>query len=333
MEVMTASASLPLEPGAPLVSEREREQLLNAFLQKNGLEDEECLPLPSDASGRQYSWFSHALLMDAPPPHEDTKAFEHIARLLLEVGLSTPKIYAADHLNGFLLLEDFGDLTYRHALEEGISEALLYEEAINALVHLHKEMRRNTTGLPSYDRTLFLDRASLFTMWYDLPFSVQAKADFLGLWEEAFQNQPPVPQRLILRDVMIDNLFWLPKREGFRRCGFIDHQDARWGPVSYDLVSLLQDARRDVSGALAREMIRIYLKAFPRLSREDFMASYALWGAQRNTRILGVFSRLARRDGKDNYLQYIPRVWKYLEQNLAHPSLAALRKWFEQMCL
>jgi aminoglycoside/choline kinase family phosphotransferase len=327
MEVIPMSVSLSLEP--PKI--REREDLLDQFLEKHGLEEDELLPLAGDASQRRYFLLSHALIMDAAPPHEDTKTFENITQLLQEAGLTVPKIYAADHKNGFMLLEDFGDLTYRKALQDNYEESLIYKETINSLAHLHKKMKKNNADLPFYDLDLFLDRASLFTQWSDLPLSQGAKDDFKGLWTEAFQNQPAVPQRLMLRDVMVDNLFWLPHEEGHNRCGFIDYQDARWGPVTYDLVSLLEDARRDVAPDFAQSMLTVYFSHFPKLSREDFMASYCLWGAQRSTRILGVFSRLAKRDGKPKYLEHVPRVWAYLERDLQHPSLADLKDWFEKV--
>lgn len=323
------SALLPLKSEVIVSSEeQERESSLQQFLEKHGLEEEELLPLPADASKRRYFLLSHTLIMDAAPPHEDTKAFENITNLLQEAGLTVPKIYAADHKNGFMLLEDFGDLTYRKALEDGHDELLIYKEVINALAHLHEKVKKNTTKLPSYSLDLFLDRASLFIQWSDLPLSQGTKEDFIGLWTEAFKNQPAVPQSIMMRDVMVDNLFWLPKKEGHKRSGFIDYQDARWGPVTYDLVSLLEDARRDVAPDLAQSLLKVYFARFPKLSPEDFMGSYCLWGAQRSTRILGVFSRLAKRDGKPKYLEHVPRVWAYLERDLQHPSLRGLKRWF-----
>ncbi|EKE09081.1 MAG: hypothetical protein ACD_16C00213G0004 [uncultured bacterium] len=331
MESRTASASLPSGEKTINSSKADRDYLLDSFLAKLGLKNEKLLQLPKDASRRRYFLLSYALIMDAEPLHEDTKAFENVTILLEKAGLTVPKIYAADHKNGFLLIENFGDLTYRKALEGDHGESLMYEEAINALAHLHKVMKKNTNDLSTYDGELFIDRASLFTQWYDVPFSQQAKDDFHGLWREAYKNQPEVPHRLMLRDVMMDNLFWLPKRKGHQRCGFIDYQDAHWGPVTYDLVSLLEDARREISPAFANDMIKFYFTHFPKLSQEDFMASYYLWGAQRSTRILGVFSRLAKRDGKAQYLEHLPRIWTYLERDLEHSSLAALKTWFRKV--
>jgi aminoglycoside/choline kinase family phosphotransferase len=185
-----------------------------------------------------------------------------------------------------------------------------------------------TTKIPTYTQELFIKNASLFLDWSEIPFSESAQEEFKGLWKEAYLHQPQLPHTLTLRDVMVDNLLWLSDREGFQRCGFIDFQDGSWGPITYDLVALLEDARRDISPSFAREMLEIHFAAFPTLSRDDFWASYYLWGAQRTTRILGVFFRLAKRDGKVHYLTHVPRLWKTLKRDLEHSSLHAIGDWF-----
>ncbi len=323
------NVSSALQVGKTASFEEERVALRNTFLKREGLEREILIPLPVDASKRRYFRLSKALLMDAPPPHEKTAPFQFIAELLDKCGLSVPRIYASDHTQGFLLIEDLGKLPYRKAIQEGISEKLLYGETLKALIHLHQQMLENKSGLPSYDLELFLSKACLFIDWYDLPLPNEAKSSFRDVWKAAYQNQPCVPQSFQLKDVMVDNLLWLPSRQGFNRCGFIDFQDGLWGPISYDLVSLLEDARRDISPGFAKEMLEIYFNTFPDLSREDFWASYSLWGAQRSTRILGVFSRLAKRDGNPQYLKHFPRLWTYLGRDLQHPSLKPVRQWFD----
>lgn len=321
--MLKTKESLPFEDGT-------RETLRYNFLKKEGLEKERLIPLPMDASARRYFRLSSALLMDAPPPHENTTQFDYIAQILKGVGLSVPHIYAADHTHGFLLIEDFGDLPYRQAIQQGVCEKLLYSEAVSALGGLHSSLSTiEDAAIPAYTLDLFLKNACLFLEWTDFSFSDTAKDDFKNLWEEAYLNQPSLPHTLVLRDVMVDNLFWLPTRQGVKRCGFIDFQDATWGPLTYDLVSLLEDARRDITPSFAADMLEMYLQNFPELSRDDFFASYALWGAQRTTRILGVFSRLAKRDGKPHYLAHMPRLWKIIERDLQHPSLRGLRTWFE----
>lgn len=271
--------------------------------------------------------------MDAPPPHENTLSFQIMADLLREGGLNVPHIYASDHEQGFLLIEDFGELTFRKALERGFPETMLYEEVIKSLVHLHQNVLENTAPLPLYDLELFLKEVEIFLEWYDLALSSQAKEDFRDLWTEAYHHQPLLPHSLVLRDVLVDNLLWVSSETGFRRCGFIDFQDGVWGPISYDLVSLLEDARRDISPAFGKEMLEVYYHAFPNLNRDDFWASYNLWGAQRSTKVLGIFSRLAKRDGKPQYLIHLPRVRATLERDLSHPSLGALQKWFQEVGL
>lgn len=273
------------------------------------------------------------LLMDAPPPHESTHNFQTMADLLRAVGLSVPQIYGADHEHGFLLVEDFGELTYRKALQMGYSEPLLYEEVMKALIHLHQHALENKSNLPLYSLDLFLKEAEIFLEWYDLDISPQAQEDFKGLWTHAYEHQPPIPQSIILRDVLADNLMWLPDRKNFERCGFLDFQDGVWGPVTYDLVSLLEDARRDISLQFGKQMVAIYFQAFPHLDPENFWASYHLWGAQRCTKILGIFSRLAKRDGKTHYLTHLPRVKMILERDLAHPTLRAVQLWYKRVKL
>jgi len=324
------SVSSALQVGKIVSFEDERALLRKAFLKAEGLEKECLIPLPVDASRRRYFRLPQGLLMDAPPPHEDTARFQFLAEVLREAGLTVPTIHAADHDQGFMLIEDFGDSSYRKALQDGIPETLLYQETINSLIHLHKQISTNCMALPVYDLEYFLDGVGIFLEWYDFPFTDEAKLSFKAVWEEAYKKQPPIPSGLILRDVMVDNLMWLPERSGFNRCGFIDFQDGLWGPISYDLVSLLEDARRDIAPQLAQEMIQIYFKRFPDLPQEDFWASYYLMGAQRSTRILGVFSRLARRDGKPSYLAHLPRLWKTLMRDLDYPSLRSLRAWFQQ---
>lgn len=321
------SVSLALQVG----NTDERADLRHAFLKREGFGNDALIPLPCDASKRRYFRLSNCLLMDAPPPEESTRRFHVMADLLQATGLSVPTIFAADHDSGFLLIEDFGALSYRTALEKGLSEEELYGETVKAIAHLHTTLIHNDMDLSSYGLDLFLDRASLFLEWYDHPFSNEEKHEFRELWRDAYQKQPQLPQSLMMRDVMIDNLLWLPTRSGMNRCGFIDFQDGLWGPVTYDLVSLLEDARRDVTPRFAQQMIDLYFKSAPPFSRDDFWRSYSLWGAQRSTRILGVFSRLAKRDGKSNYLTHLSRVWTYLKRDLEDPALKALKTWFKQV--
>ncbi len=326
---MNESSALPVGKISPF--EEDRVHLRHQFLKLHGLETQTFTALPSDASFRRYFRCSKGIIMDAPPPEENTRAFHQVAEILDKAGLSVPIIFATDHENGFMWLEDLGILSYRKAMAEGISEKVLYTETVQALAHLHRQITVNSKGIPAYDLGLFLEKASLFIDWVEFPFSEQDKVTFMDLWKEAYKHQPQLPKSLLLRDVMVDNLIWLPSRQGYKRSGFLDFQDAHWGPVSYDLVSLLEDARRDISPGFAKEMVKIYFSHFPEIAQDDFWASYSLWGAQRTTRILGVFYRLAKRDGKQQYLSHLPRLWDILRRDLEHPQLAELNHWFQMV--
>lgn len=316
----------------------DREALIAEFLAAAGWGNAERGVLADDASFRRYDRLvrdgEQAVLMDAPPPMEDVRPFIHIDRLLREMGLSAPEILVEDAEAGLLVLEDLGDNTYTRVLADGGDEAALYELALDLLVELHRRFEGNG-ALPPYDDEAFLTEATLLTDWYmpaltGMETPAAQRAEYCGLWLAALAEARRMPSTLVLRDYHVDNMIWLPERPGAAACGLLDFQDARLGPVTYDLVSLLEDARRDVPPALAAKLLDRYLDAFPDLDREAFAASYAIMGAQRSAKILGIFTRLDRRDGKPGYLTHIPRVWRWLEGDLAHPALADLRAWFER---
>jgi aminoglycoside/choline kinase family phosphotransferase len=296
--------------------------------------------LPGDASFRRYVRLSQgprtAMLMDAPPGREDVRPYVAIARLLQRLGFSAPDILAEDAANGLLLIEDFGDDTYTRLLERGADEAALYRLAVDLLIRLHRRFApEDGRGVPPYDDQRLSNEAALLTDWF-LPAATgaatppAAREEYLALWREPFAQARRAPETLVLRDYHIDNLMLIKERTDVASCGVLDFQDAVIGPASYDLVSLLEDARRDVPPALSAEMYARYLQAFPALSRDAFARSYAILGAQRSAKILGIFTRLCVRDGKPVYLKHIPRVWRLLEGDLAHPALAALRAWFDR---
>ncbi len=157
-----------------------------------------------------------------------------------------------------------------------------------------------------------------------------ARAEYLEIWRRLLDHAHQTPPVLVLRDYHVDNLMLLEDRDGLAACGLLDFQDAVAGPRAYDLVSLLEDARRDIPPALVSDMKARYLAAFPGLDREIFEASYAVLGAQRHAKVIGIFTRLCRRDGKPDYLQHIPRLWRLLENGLEHPALGPMRDWFDR---
>ena len=276
--------------------------------------------------------------MDDAPPGHSLGAFVRIARLLRGMGYSAPGVLAADEEQGFALLEDFGDDSFSALLGGAAGatiERTLYAAATDLLIDLRR--RPVPSGLRRYDADWMLDDAMLFleSVTADAPHADMA-AEFEAAWRGPLEQAAAGPQALCLRDFHAGNLMWLPARgeggAGRGRVGLLDFQDARAGPAAYDLVSLLQDARRDLGSGLEAAMIARYLQASPGLDEPAFRAAYAILGAQRAVRITGVFHRLARRDGKPAYLDHLPRVWGHLERNLAHPALAHARAWIERRC-
>jgi N-acetylmuramate 1-kinase len=318
----------------------DRSAIIDRFLAAHGWSGAERRPLPGDASFRHYVRLHRnggsAMLMDAPPPKEDVRPFLRVARLLHRLGFSAPAILAADEAAGLLLLEDFGDETYTRALAAGGDETTLYTLATDLLIVLQKGFTPPMgADIPPYDDDRLLAEAALLVDWYlpairGEPTPPALRAEYLDRWRDTFATARAVGDTLVLRDYHVDNLMLLHDRKDVAACGLLDFQDAVIGPVSYDLVSLLEDARRDVPGDLGARMIARYLDAFPSLDRDAFLASYAVMGAQRSAKIIGIFTRLDRRDGKPIYLKHIPRVWRWLEGDLGHPALIDLRGWLDR---
>jgi aminoglycoside/choline kinase family phosphotransferase len=318
----------------------ERAHLIDEFLARHDWAGAGRQALPGDASFRRYHRVSHpshgpAMLMDAPPPQEDVRPFLSLARHLLDLGLSAPKIFAADEERGFLLLEDFGDDTYTRLLAKGANERELYELAVDVLIKLHGHAKAVPTGLPPYDAERLLTEASLLTDWYMPEILGQAppeaaRAAYIAIWKNLLPLAYAAPHSLVLRDYHVDNLMRLAGRQGVAACGLLDFQDAVAGPVTYDLMSLLEDARRDIDPGLIAAMRSRYLAAFPDLDQKSFAASFAVLAAQRHCKVIGIFTRLMRRDGKPVYLSHIPRLWRLLENSLAHPALEPLAVWLDE---
>jgi aminoglycoside/choline kinase family phosphotransferase len=293
--------------------------------------------LTGDASFRRYYRLAEngrrAILMDAPPPQEDIRPYVGVATILRGLGLSAPQIYAEDCDNGFLLIEDFGDDTYTRLLARGADETALYSLAIDTLIELQRAVAADRPPeLPPYDEGRLLTEAALLVDWYAPSvlggaLSAAAREDFLARWREVLPRAALHAPTLVLRDYHVDNLMLLPGRPAVRGCGLLDFQDAVCGPPSYDLVSLLEDARRDVPPALRAAMTERYLAGFPGLDREAFRRSAAILAAQRNCKIIGIFTRLWRRDGKPGYLAHIPRVWRLIEDELHEPALSPIADW------
>ncbi|RAI38175.1 tRNA (adenosine(37)-N6)-threonylcarbamoyltransferase complex ATPase subunit type 1 TsaE [Rhodoplanes elegans] len=339
---------------------------LRRFLEKAGVADARRERLAGDASARSYERVQLAdrtiLLMNAPrrpdgPPirngrsysaiahlSEDVKAFVAVADALRTLGFSAPEVYAADLAEGFVLVEELGDETGVAGDPPAPIEER-YRAAVDLLVALHGHMLlpaelpvtpQLTYRLPDYDLDAFLIEIELLLDWY-LPRltavpSTPARSAFLSFWRDALKPVLAQPSTWVLRDFHSPNLIWLPERSGIARVGVIDFQDAVMGPAAYDLASLLQDARVTVPEELEIELLGRYAKARranePAFDVGQFAQIYATVAAQRATKILGIFARLEKRDGKPQYLRHMPRVMTYLQRALAHPSLAPLKAWY-----
>jgi tRNA threonylcarbamoyl adenosine modification protein YjeE len=344
------------------------ERLVQArrFLAEAGFGEAQRERMVGDASSRSYERLTLAgrqvILMNSPrradgPPVKDGKPYSVIAHLAEDItpfvaiaralhgkGFSAPTIYAADLADGFIVLEDLG----AHAVVAGDPPAPIrpcYEAAVHVLIALHKQILPEQVQvsphvsyrLPPYDMDAFMIEVELLLEWY-LPYRNaalpdDARARYGALWREVLRPATQAHETWVLRDFHSPNLLWLPDRRGIACVGLLDFQDALIGPAAYDLASLLQDARVDVPEAWEIELLGTYTRARKiddaNFDIPLFAQLYATMAAQRASKILGIFARLDRRDGKPQYLRHLPRVWAYLERALAHPALAELAAWYK----
>ncbi len=300
------------------------------FLAQIGWAGAEILPLAGDASFRRYFRVvapgRQAVLMDAPPPHEDPRPFLSVAGWLRDHGFSAPEILGTDLDHGLVLLEDFGDARMREVVDAAPeSEHRIYGDVVTLLADLH---RKPAADLRPYAREELHREAGLFVEWYCPAVELAVDVDgYRAAFDGAFAQISDAAAVTVLRDYHAENIMLIDGAEGQKGLGLLDFQDALAGHPAYDLVSLLQDARRDVAPELEAEMRAHYAAIAPEFA--DFDTAYAVLGAQRNAKILGIFTRLWKRDGKPRYLSFLPRVWAYLERDLEHPALAGVKTWFD----
>jgi N-acetylmuramate 1-kinase len=345
------------------------------FLARSGWGEASVTPLPGDASTRRYARLAladrKAMLMDQPQGAEGAVAppgaseemrralgYNAVARLagadcarfvaasdwLRGHGLAAPDIYAADHANGFVILEDLGDALFAEVLADGGDEEKLYKAAVEVLAKLHATdapaALSSDKPLFDYDQTAQVAETDLLIEWF-LPLALGRQATteevtgHRALWRAALAGIATDRRVFVHRDYHAENLLWLPEREGVAKVGLIDFQDAVAGSLAYDLISLTEDARRDVSPETAEAATAHYLEAMRAqgtpLDEAQFRREMAVMAAQRNAKIVGIFARLYKRDGRARYLAFLPRVWGYLERDLAHLALADLRAWYDRL--
>lgn len=307
-----------------------------AFLAAHGFGAAERVPLPADASFRRYERLIGgpvpALLMLCPPGREPIAPFLRIGAHLRGFGLSAPEVYFADETVGLALIEDLGEDTFTALLARGEDEAGLYVLAAEALAHLHRHAA--PAGLPTWDVEAMATAAAatLLDWWWPAAFGMPPDERVRAGFTEAaratlapFADDPPV---LVHRDFHVDNLLRLD-RAGAAACGLLDFQDAGSGHPAYDVMSLLEDARRDIDPAVRRAALAHYLDAAHVADRARFLGAFAAHGALRHARVAALWTRLARRDNKRHYLRHAPRTWRLLDRALAHPACAPLAAWFD----
>ncbi len=299
-----------------------------AFLDANGWAGARIEPLAGDASFRRYfrvaKGEARAVLMDVPPSQIDARPFLAMAGWLTERGFVAPRVHAADLDAGLVLIEDFGDDRMREAIDARPAETMpLYEAAVDLLVRL----RAHSAGpLPPYDLAFLHREAALFVEWYCPAVGLRVDGDgYRAAWDAVLAHGVADQPVTVLRDYHAENLMLVGAD---RTLGLLDFQDALAGHPAYDLMSLLQDARREVDPGVEQAMLARYQAATG--EGDAFMRAYYVLGAQRNAKILGLFARLWRRDDKPRYTALCPRVWAYLERDLGQPVLAPVAAWFDE---
>ena len=313
-----------------ILNNRARE-FLNSTVWSNAA----CEPLTGDASARKYFRLQKdkqsAVLMDASSVLESVAPFIQISQHLHQLGFSVPAILARDEGKGLLLLEDFGDATFARLLDNPCEPEKLYTLATDVLIALHRHPQAIPKGLRTYHPEKMLEDIGLFLEWRTPTISETGRKEFKTVWREVLPVAHQVPASLLLRDYHVANLMLLPEREGVRQAGLLDFQDAYQGPITYDLVSLLEDARRDVPDNLREKMVARYLARSPALDRKAFETSLAILAALRHTRVLAIFEKLSRHEGKHEYKKlHSPRVERLLQRALRHSMLAGVKQWMER---
>ncbi len=319
-----------------------REALINTFLEGSPWQLAQRRPLNQDASFRRY-WRLElngqtAMLMDAPPPEKPVSEFADIARFLRSKGLHAPAIYSMDVSQGLMLIEDFGSDTFTRILAaEPSQENALYDLAIDTLIDLHRIGVFAGLSIDEYDISTLIGEAQLLTEWFfpamtGQPASTSQKDRYSAAWQESFAKLTPHPHTLVLRDYHVDNLMRVERAEQPALCGLLDFQDALMGSSAYDLMSLIEDARRDIPDALRDRCLQRYFAAMAK--QKDFPSQKALtpWlnvlAAQRHAKVLGIFVRLYKRDNKAIYLEHLPRVLALYTSALARePALQPVQQW------
>jgi N-acetylmuramate 1-kinase len=297
--------------------------------------------LPNDASFRVYERITTPkqsfILMDSSLEMKSVESFIKVGKFLNKNNYSSPKIIAEDKKAGFILLEDLGNTTYTKKLQESTdiqTEYNLYKNAVDVLISLHQLQKK--IDLVEYSKELLMGEALLLVDYYmkilhDHDLSKDLRDEYIAAWGKVFDCIYYKNSCLVLRDYHVDNLMCLDDRTGMQNVGLLDFQDAVIGSYAYDLVSLFEDARRDVSQDVVSQITAYYLNNMPMIDNKKLLADYAIFGVQRSCKIIGIFARKAIRDNDNRYLKHLPRTWLYVKNNINNPLLEPIKNWFSKV--
>ena len=312
-----------------------------SIFKKSGIDDFKLKPIKSDASFRKYfrvyikNEKKKLLLVNSPKKTENNLGYLKATKILEKMNLSVPKIINFDISRGVFLIEDFGLNTYTNSLRNGESEYKLYNLAIDILIYINNHSINLEKKLPKYTNKKLIEEVLLFLEWY-WPAIYKEKPkkkiinEFIEIWKNLLNKNLKTKKVLVHRDFHIDNLFFLKDRQNLKACGLVDFQDAVIGPSSYDLISLLEDARRDVDKKIIIKMYNKFVKKLSKNQKKDFIKEYKVLAINRHLKVIGIFTRLYIRDKKKFYLNHIPRLWKLIEHNLDFYSLSEINKWINK---
>jgi len=312
-----------------------------SIFKKIGINDFKLKPIKSDASFRKYfrvyirNQKRNLLLVHSPKKTENNLGYLKATNIFEKINLSVPKIISFNISKGSFLIEDFGINTYTNSLKNGESEYKLYNLATDILIYINNQSKNLKKKLPQYTNKKLIEESMLFLEWYwPAIHKNKPKKDvvneFIKIWNNLLNKNLRTKKVLVHRDFHIDNLFFLKDRKGLKACGLIDFQDAVIGPTSYDLVSLLEDARRNVNKEIIFKMYNKFVRKLSKKQKEDFIKEYKILATNRHLKVIGIFTRLCKRDKKNSYLKHIPRLWKLIEYNLNFYSLSELNKWINE---
>lgn len=324
-----------------MTSTENRSKIKNQFIKKHVNCDFSLEILPNDASFRVYERIitpeKTFMLMDSSLDGESIQPFIKVGSFLLEHDYSAPKIIAYDQQNGLVLLEDLGKDTYTNRLRNNsdfATEYEMYKNAVDVLINLHQ--LDNDVDLKVFNNEILLDEALLLVDYYlkilhGHALSQTLRNEYIEAWNKVLNCISYRDSCVVLRDYHVDNLIWMEDRVGMKRVGLLDFQDAVIGSYAYDIVSLLEDARRDVPEDVVSKINSYYLNNMPEIDNKKFLSDYVIFGVQRSCKIIGIFARKVLRDNDSRYLQHLPRTWSYVKKHINNPLLEPLKQWFSKI--